>query len=420
MPVSVARSCPPPDAPETSNESDTTGAAAATPSTAPYAAPNPQSGRSGKLLTSSAQVAAGLVGRLVGLRLRPGRRVGGGKRAERGREREEQRGARVAQRSPRELAGAQRGHQAAACPEQSLRQLGEQRHDAQCQDRAGEQPDCGCSDQERIEAHAAAHGRRQRCAVLAQLPEADHGQDDEGNVDAESLGERSVALPPDRLALGREATPRGERRHHQPDQAGQPRDAGHDERGGVDPGLDVHAGVRQRTDRVEHLQRGEGDPGRGQRGGDHEHEPFEERHPGHVPGGCPTRAEHGGLDAALIDEQSGHQHERVGRQDHELDRQQQHAGAAHQQRSIGVLEDLWQAGRHAEERGVPEIGADPALERGGVAAQPANVLQRQVVEVGERAPAHVQLAGRHAIDQVVAGDDQRAVDGERRPFARCR
>ena len=210
--------------------------------------------------------------------------------------------------------------------------------------------------------------------------------------------------------------PERERRHHQPDQAGQPRDAGHDERGGVDPGLDVHAGVGQRTDRVEHLQRGEGDPGRGQRGGDHEHEPFEERHPGHVSGGCPTGAEHGGLDAALIDEQSGHQHERVGRQDHELDRQQQHAGAAHQQRSIGVLEDLWQAGRHAEERGVPEIGANPALERGGVAAQPANVLQRKVVEVGERAPAHVQLTGRHAIDQVVAGDDQRAVDGERRPF----
>ncbi len=222
---------------------------------------------------------------------------------------------------------------------------------------------------------------------------------------------------PTDLTLGRETTPRGERRQHQTDQARKPGDAGHDERGSVDSGLDAHAGGCQRTDRIEQLQGAERDPWRGKRGRDDEHEALEERHPGHVPGGRPAGAEHGRLDATLIDEQPGHQHERVGGQDDELDRQQQHAGAAHQQRSIGVLEDLRQAGRHAEECGVSELGTDPALERGGVAAQPANVLQRQVVKFGERAPAHVQLTGRHAIDQVASRDDQRPMDGERRPLA---
>ena len=174
----------------------------------------------------------------------------------------------------------------------------------------------------------------------------------------------------------------------------------------IDARLDAHARVGQRTDRVEGAQRAEGDPGSRQRRGNDEHQPFQECHPGNVSGARPARAEHGGLDPPLLDQQAGHEHQRIGGQDHELDRQQQDARAAHQQRPIRILEHLREPGRDAEEGGVTQLRADPALQRQGVAAQPADVLEREVLEVGQRPPAHVQVAGRHAIDEVRAGDHQ--------------
>ena len=231
------------------------------------------------------------------------------------------------------------------------------------------------------------------------------------------MGEGAIALPPDGLPDGGQSPAGRKGGNDQADQARQARRARHDERHAADPRLDAHARRGQRADRVEEPQRAERDPRRSQCGRDDQHDPLEQRHPRDVPGARAARAQHGGLDPALVDQQPGHEDQRVGRQDDELDRQQQHAGAAHQQRPIRALQHLRQAGRHAEECAVAEVRADPALQGRRVAAQPAHVLERQVVEVRQRAPGHVEVAGRDSPHEVVAGDDQRPVDGERRTLA---
>ena len=163
----------------------------------------------------------------------------------------------------------------------------------------------------------------------------------------------------------------------------------------------------------------ERDPRRRDRGRHDEQQALEERHPGHVARAGAARAQQRRLDPSLLDQQPRDEHQGVGGQHRELDGEHHHAGAADQQRPIGPLEHRWQPGRDAEECRVAEIGLDAALEGGRVAPHPPHVLEREVLERGQRPPRHVEVARRDARDEILTRHDHRPVDVEgRRPASR--
>ena len=85
------------------------------------------------------------------------------------------------------------------------------------------------------------------------------------------------------------------------------------------------------------------------------------------PGPGAPRPEHRRVDPPVLDQQGGAEQDRVGRQDDELDRQQQDAGPADEQRSLGLGEDLRQA------RGHRHVGGERRVEP---RAQPAHPGRR--------------------------------------------
>ena len=94
--------------------------------------PSPVS--SGSARRDDAQVATGPIRGLVRLRSRPGGGIRRRERAERGREHQQQRRPRVAQRPARDLLAGQRQHEAAPGLEEALGQLGQPRHDPDRED----------------------------------------------------------------------------------------------------------------------------------------------------------------------------------------------------------------------------------------------------------------------------------------------
>ena len=72
----------------------------------------------------------------------PGPRVADGEDAHRHGQHQQEGGARVAKRAARQLAGAERRHEAAPPRRRALDQLGQQRHDAKRHHATGQQPDC--------------------------------------------------------------------------------------------------------------------------------------------------------------------------------------------------------------------------------------------------------------------------------------
>ncbi len=230
------------------------------------------------------QVAARLVLGLVDLGLRPRRGVCRSKRAERRGQQDQQRRARGSEGPAGELPHPERADQSGTASHQPLTQLREQRHDAQREDRSRREADGGGGDKQRIQAHRAANGRRQRRPVLPELPQADAGQDDQRQVESHPLRERSVPLATDRLADGGEAPIGQHRREHQPHQACHPGCGGDEQAGQLDPRLDADAGGRQRSDHVEEPECGESHPRGQQHRRDDEQHALQERHPRDVPG----------------------------------------------------------------------------------------------------------------------------------------
>jgi hypothetical protein len=97
-----------------------------------------------------------------------------------------------------------------------------------------------------------------------------------------------------------------------------------------------------------------------------------------VRGPCAARAKQGGLHPTLLDEETGDEQEGVARQHRELDGQDHYAAAADQQRGVRRLEDLIEVGRDLEVRCVAQLVVEPALEGGGVAPHPVDVIDGQV------------------------------------------
>ena len=226
-------------------------------------------------------------------------------------------------------------------------------------------PIAGRRDQQRIEAEHAAGVRGQRRAVQPELPEPDHGQHDQDEVDPEPLGERPADLAreprPDagRVAARQRAT--AAVRATTQAAAASDGDDHHvvvDRRGRGDPG------VRERPDRCRAAWT------------------------------TPT-ARHGAMSAAGIASSSaspkaiaaewtvlaprdrssatstrrrsmsmpGDEHDRVAGEDRELDRQEQHAAPADERPPVDLGEDRRQLRLDAQRAARQAVVAEPVVER---------------------------------------------------------
>ena len=150
---------------------------------------------------------------------------------ERGGQDEQQRRARVAERASSDLAGAERRDDPAATAEDPLADLGQARDEPGREHGAGEQPDRRSRDEQRIDPEDAARVPGQRRAVQAELPQGDHGEDDEGEVDPEPLRQGPADLPAERGPDPGRAGLAEQRRHGQDRRRTERREPRRDERG---------------------------------------------------------------------------------------------------------------------------------------------------------------------------------------------
>jgi hypothetical protein len=240
------------------------------------------------------------------------------------------------------LSRADWGDQPAAACEQALRDLGEPRHDPGGDDSAGEKADPRGRDQHRIETKRASRILGERRAVHPQLPQADDRQHDEHEVDAESLGQGPADLPretsPDagRVATGREGR-EGER-----DDARRRGGTGSNHHAGIDLGRRRDPRLREWPDQPQDLNDAHGNPRRDECRWDREQDRLAERHGGQMQRARSAGPEQSSLDAAPFDQHPGDEQDRVGGEDRELDRQQQHAGPADQRRAVDARQDARQ------------------------------------------------------------------------------
>ena len=167
-------------------------------------------------------VRTGRVRRLVGLAPGPGRRVRRRERPERRREDQQQRGTRVPERPPGELACAERRHQAAVPHEDPLGELREARDDPDREHRPADQADRRRRDEQRVHAERTPGVAGDRRPVQAQLDERERGERDEHEVEAQPLGQRPPDLAADARPDAGDVDRRGDRRDREREERDEP------------------------------------------------------------------------------------------------------------------------------------------------------------------------------------------------------
>ena len=366
-----------------------------------------QEGSSRVVRHDDPHVGRGLVRRLVLLRLRPRGGVGRGERAERGREHEQESGPRVAERASRELARADRRDEAAAPREDPLRDLGDSRDDAGRHDPAGEQSHARGCDEQRVEAEHAPGVLGQRRAVQPELPEADHSEDDQDEIDAEALGERSADLARQPRADAGRVAGRGERRQGQGDDTGTGRQPRHDHDAAIDPRRRGDPGISEGPDRPQQADDADRQP-RGDEGcRNGEHQRLAERHCRQVGRARAARSEERAFDPPPLDEHARDEDDRVGGENRELDGQEHDAAPADERRAIDAGEDRRQLRRNAQRAARQACIGQAGLEGLEVRLERGQAVDPQALDGGNRPPFEVELADRDASDEVLAREDDR-------------
>ena len=281
----------------------------------------------------------------------------------------------------------------------------------------------GAATRQRVHPDAAPDRPAERRAELAELPEADGGDDEERQVEPDALHHPAPGLPAAPGAEGHEGAALEERGEGEGERARAGGYRGHELGERRDPRSDREADLVERPGRVEDAERRHRDERRRDRDRDGEDERLQQRRRAELPRPGAAGAEEGGLPAPLLDEKAGGEDEGIPGQHGQLDGEHGHAHLRHHQRAAGGVERGAERGDDGDLRGGdrrPQTPLEPVeLARDGLEAAghharriredaPRDAAAARVndARIGglvddERAPRRVRGAHRAAAD--VAG-----------------
>ena len=239
-----------------------------------------------------------------------------------------------------------------------------------------------------------------------ELPEAQGGEGDKGQVDAGLLAEAARAAPrqaPAEACHGPEGGRRGERRRHHGHEPGDERKG--DRRGG-EAGSRATIAPGEQADEDDGQERAEDDRGDGDEQalerGEAEH-----RRCRRAPGGGQLRR-----GAPLRGHERGEEDQRVRGEDQELEGDDGHAAPAGRDAGPGLVEDGRQPGRDGHRVVRAEVPLEPGPKAGHPVADRHDVLRRDPLRDRDGAPAERHLATADLVQERVARHEERAAERE--------